>query len=221
MYKILLRRKALKEFISIILFFVFFSILNKLVFYISSPTHLVVFIVIWVVIGLISLVVCKIIYDKFENKDHHYLPPKRRTVILFCIVIVAVALYSYKHWDQYREKSIETVLDTEHNPQEIIFKKSSNDYWKTEDPETIQELMSFLDKYQIKKSKYYNGGESEWDIDLIWTTNIDNIGMKMVNISITDYYVWINFTDQYSVINGPVDVDWLENYFTRNRDTEN
>jgi hypothetical protein len=198
----------MKEFISVILFFVIFTGLNKLTSLIfPSPPHFIIVIVIWLMYGLISLVLCKLIYDKLEDWESSYLPPKRRAAFFLSILLLTLSVMGYNYWDTHREKSIDSILSSSNPPTEIHFTNLAGDEWRTEDQEIIQEILEDLGPIRIKKTEGAIVVNSNWQIELIWENK-----SKIKNAKIIDNHLWINYIDHYTILNGPIEEEWLKDY---------
>lgn len=198
----------MKEFISVILFFVIFTGLNKLTSLIfPSPPHYIIVIVIWLIYGLISLVLCKLIYDKLEDWESSYLPPKRRAVLFLSVLFLTLSVLGYNYWETHREKSIDSILSSSNPPTEIHFKNLAGDEWRTADQEIIQEILEDLGPFRIKKTEGAIEVNSNWQLELIWRNN-----SKIKNAKIIDNHIWINYIDPYTILNGPIEEVWLKGY---------
>ncbi len=108
----------MKQVICTILFFVLFVAMHTLVSLVFPYLDYLWF-VIWVIIGLISLVVCKLTYDWLEQQERGYLPPKRRAIVFFSLMFVAISIFGFRYWNEHQEKPLEDVLDSYSYPKEI------------------------------------------------------------------------------------------------------
>ncbi|MFS0823236.1 hypothetical protein [Bacillus sp. 1P02SD] len=215
----------MKQIICTTLFFVLFLVLHTLVSWLF-PFLFYVWYVVWPVIGLVSLLVCKFIYNWLERQEKRYLPPKRQATVFFSLVFVAISIFGFQYWNSYQEKSLKDVLDRYSYPKEIsidtysylkkISINTNMDSWKIRDSQTISELMEFLSQYKVKKTRKereYQISESTYEI--MWKNEKGLNGPAMVMIKIGENHIWIIGEDHYNVLNAPVDIGRIKSYSSR------
>lgn len=134
---------------------------------------------------------------------------------LFIIVMMAIpiTLFFAKIMNEYKEKNLDDVINyqsTAFNDFEFKFIGDHYDEWKTNEQETVEELIEFLSQYRVKKMK-----DDEWDSDVsqekgfYMTIFLDG---KPNMISIYEDRVLLYRSGGYKVVNGPIDIDWVEKY---------
>ncbi|GAA0336062.1 hypothetical protein GCM10008967_28070 [Bacillus carboniphilus] len=192
----------MKKIISTTLFFVFFWGLERLVDW-MFPFLYYLWYPIWFAIGVVSLVACKLIYDWMDNHEKGYLPPKRRAIVFFSIVFVAITILGIGYWNEYREKPMEDVLDNYSYPKELSINPTTNTSKNLKD--------SQLSIYDVQKTKKSNGYHMSEYYDVWWENEkgFDRKALIMLRVGIND--IWVNM-EHYKVLNGPVDLESIRKY---------
>ncbi len=205
------RRWRMKQVICTILFFALFFVLHTLVSWLV-PTLFYLWYVIWVAIGLFSLIVCKIFYDWLERQEKVYLPPNRRAKIFFTLVFVAATIFGIHYWNEYKEKPLEAILEKYSYPKEIVIGPDMDS--KIKDTQTVNEMIDFLSQYKVKKTKSEAEHILSDPYELWWKNEKGLLGPAQVMIVIERNEIFINM-DHYRVLNGPVDVERVKEFTSK------
>ncbi|WP_047982462.1 hypothetical protein [Ornithinibacillus contaminans] len=133
---------------------------------------------------------------------------KDKTVKIFIPIMIAVPiiLISIYLVDDYREKGLEDVISFNSSNIDYIL---VNDNLQTDSKEQADSLQEFLSQYQVKKMK-----NDEWNSDvsnekgfrITIHSNDKPIGASIYENRLVSY----NSGDYYKVVNGPIDMDWVE-----------
>ncbi|WP_449536428.1 hypothetical protein [Ferdinandcohnia sp. Marseille-Q9671] len=201
----------MKQVICTILFFALFFVLHTLVSWLV-PTLFYLWYVIWVAIGLFSLIVCKIFYDWLERQEKVYLPPNRRAKIFFTLVFVAATIFGIHYWNEYKEKPLEAILEKYSYPKEIVIGPDMDS--KIKDTQTVNEMIDFLSQYKVKKTKSEAEHILSDPYELWWKNEKGLLGPAQVMIVIERNEIFINM-DHYRVLNGPVDVERVKEFTSK------
>lgn len=130
----------------------------------------------------------------------------KKTVVYFIIGVLAIGFLLSKY-NEYKEKSLDALFT---NVKSISFEiHNDDDRWTTDKREAIDELTKFLSQYQVKKMKEPKGivysGEAGFWMD---------IRSKDKTMMVSFYEEWIHVVGigRYKVINGPIDMVWLQGF---------
>jgi hypothetical protein len=143
---------------------------------------------------------------------------KKKNFYIVSIVILILGIYGFTRWADYREKSLVDVLDfnkiekINYNQPPLMDDMAAYNRQLTDDA-AIQELISFLSQYKVKKL----GGrdfisaypEEQFQFQLEYEDEIATMP------SLIERDVLLNDMYQYKIINGPVDYEWLEEFLQR------
>jgi hypothetical protein len=124
------------------------------------------------------------------------------------IIMAPILLITFMIVDDYKEKDLDDV---------IRFNTTKVDYYIINDEkvtgETLhaEELKDFFSQYQVKKMK-----DREWDSDVskekgVRITIYSNGKPISANIY-ENRILFLNSGEYYTVLNGPIDVEWVEEY---------
>lgn len=203
----------MKEVISITTFFTLFFTLHTIVSWMFPFLNLG-WLLAWLLIGIISLIISKFLYEWLERQEEGYLPPKRRNLLFFLIVIVGLSLVAVQYWNEYKEKPFSEVLAHYSYPDQIMI----NPYEGTDpitNKSTIDDLLNFLSQYDVQKVKNDNGERALSGHEIVWDNDKGLNGPAVVKVLISEENIWVNF-DRYKVINGPIDLELIEQSMTMN-----
>ena len=127
-------------------------------------------------------------------------------------VIGVVLLFSWSVYDNHREKGLDELITY----QTSSFKAMEIDFsnWRTEETEPVEELMEFLSQYRVKKMK-----DSEWNSNVSaekgFAVMIYSKG-KTTGASIYENRLLsFNHTSYYKVLNGPIDLEWIDAFMEK------
>lgn len=138
---------------------------------------------------------------------------KKKNFYILSIVIFIFLIFGVTRWNDYREKNLVDVLDSQ-NIEEIYFKQLpiSDDRVaynrKLTDDRAIQELISFLSQYKVKKI-----GERDFSTsypDEQFQFQLEYKDNRVTMPSLIERDVLLNDLYQYKITNGPIDYKWLE-----------
>ncbi|QHE51866.1 hypothetical protein [Pontibacillus sp. HMF3514] len=172
--------------------------------------HLLMDLFIISLVVLASFILAKLAYDMLLRQERRHLPPKRRAVIVSVLAVLFVVNFAYQYWDDHRKKSVEAVLSRYSEPEVVTLNLFSDGYIsQLEQEEGIKELLHFLNQYKIQKVK--SGGLGKvYSIE--WKNDSFFLGPAAVLISIKENEISIN-EDYYKVLNGPVDMEWFQDFY--------
>ena len=132
-------------------------------------------------------------------------------------LITIIVFFSIKTYSDYREKELNDVIS--YNSSEfksMDFKFQGDESWKTNESENVEELIEFLGQYEVKKMR-----NSWWDGDVSKEKGFDiSIYSKDNRIMASIYenrLLFFGNGDAYKVLNGPIDMDWVQEYNERNQ----
>lgn len=92
---------------------------------------------------------------------------------------------------------------------------ASSNTWVVDDVEEINELLSFLEHYNVRKLKPEEIDIDD-DIDQFSIDLIDHAG-NTVSILVNEDLIIQNSLLYYQIVDGPLDVDWLVQFFIHNQ----
>ncbi|WP_339249946.1 hypothetical protein NSQ43_10425 [Sporosarcina sp. FSL W8-0480] len=122
-------------------------------------------------------------------------------------VIGVLLFFSWSVYDDHREKG----LDELNTYQEDKFKAMEFNFsdWRIEEKEPVEELLEFLSQYRVKKMK-----DSEWNGNVSGEKGfvvMVYLKDKTTGASIYENRILsFNKTSYYKVLNGPIDMEWIE-----------
>ncbi|MFS1511467.1 hypothetical protein VQL36_03375 [Chengkuizengella sp. SCS-71B] len=145
------------------------------------------------------------------------------------IVVILFLLFIFKNFNDYREGNLADLIIYE---QEILFglgfaegsNKSPRSNWKStwleDDKETVEKLIDFLSQYQVKKinSKQYDEEFNQKDKSVeeeIFEFEILHKGNTGTSMYLLGDRIHIRNKGYYDVLNGPIDSDWLSDFFKK------
>jgi hypothetical protein len=116
-------------------------------------------------------------------------------------------------WNDYREKDLVDVLQAE-KIEEILysFDDASLLDESVTNQESIEKLKNFLSRYRVKKEGPKNFTtqypDEQFSFQLVYEDGRSTLpSMIEGDVLLLDH-------DQYTIINGPVDYDWIERFFS-------
>lgn len=126
-------------------------------------------------------------------------------------IAVVVLLLLFTLYSDYKERRLDDVII--YNPStfhSFSFRLQGNEEWKTDQKEPAEELIEFISQYRVKKMK-----NDEWDSNVseekgFEVSIISND--KPVSAVIYEDRIHLYSYGYYSIINGPIDMDWIQNY---------
>lgn len=140
---------------------------------------------------------------------------KKRLFKLWMGIIIAIpfALLSITVYSEYGEKNLNNALNLDlANVESLEFHLDGNsNVWQTKKDDAAKELVDFLSHYSVKKIN-----EREWNSDVSKEIGFMLTVFKKNDIVMTSIYesrlVLYSDGDYYSVINGPIDMEWIATY---------
>ncbi|WLR57213.1 hypothetical protein LC048_10310 [Mesobacillus subterraneus] len=144
---------------------------------------------------------------------------KKKNFYIFSIVIVILLIYGVTSWDDYREKTLADLLDTSkiekiyYNQLPIKDEKAAYNRQLTDD-KAIQELISYLSQYRVKKIGDRDFVSEYPDEQFIFQLEYEDD--QVTTPSLIERDVLLNDQYQYEITNGPVDYQWLEEFLMKN-----
>lgn len=133
-------------------------------------------------------------------------------------IIVAVGLFFlWLRWNDYRDKALVDVLDAG-AIEEIAFRKFPLDDTEqfnrfVSNPESIQELFEFFDQYEVKKTGRRNFTSQYPDEQVVF--QLDYTDDRVALPSLIERDVVLVGDDQYKVLNGPIDFQWIDEFINK------
>lgn len=116
-------------------------------------------------------------------------------------------------WNDYREKDLVEVLQAE-KIEEILYSLDDASLLdeSVTNQESIEKLKDFLSRYRVKKEGPKNFTtqypHEQFSFQLIYEDGRSTLpSMIEGDVLLLDH-------DQYTIINGPVDYDWIERFFS-------
>lgn len=139
----------------------------------------------------------------------------KKTVIYLIISVLAIGILILKYND-YKEKNLDDLfIQYSKHYKSIAFEVYDDNKSIPDDKAVMDELTGFLSQYQVKKMK-----DAEWNSDVskekgFWI-DIQSKN-KLITILFLEERVHIPGFGYYRVINGPIDIDWLQNFQEKHR----
>ncbi|TFB14146.1 hypothetical protein E3U55_14630 [Filobacillus milosensis] len=129
-------------------------------------------------------------------------------------------MISLNIYNEYREKGLGEVIEYDTSDvEELVFYEGHPPYnWKTDEVEHADALKEFLSQYRVKKMS-----------DDEWNTNVSKEKGFQVTIYLEDKIIMSTIYENrlmvlgsssgsiFKVTNGPIDVEWVENYLKKHR----
>lgn len=144
---------------------------------------------------------------------------KSRKPIIYGVVIIAIIMFlSLYFYNENREKDLTEVMNYRSSDFESInFKFQAHDDWSDDDEDSARELIDFLSQYRVKKmnDSWWDGDvskETGFELTIHATENIPLMG-SIFGERLLDYTTG----DAYKVVNGPIDMEWIERYNEKTR----
>lgn len=146
---------------------------------------------------------------------------KKRIVLVVFNILVAttsIVLFSFKLYEEYMAKDLDELLN--YNEAELNwldFYTSGEDNWRTDQSKNVDEILEFLGKYKVKKlyrdwdAPEGNGGTSFY-IKIYTNEEIKSVSIFENRLYFSGYVG----TGVYRVLNGPIDLEWLQDYYEKN-----
>ncbi|MFD1030274.1 hypothetical protein [Metaplanococcus flavidus] len=136
--------------------------------------------------------------------------------VLAFIVILPLALIAFSLFDEFGEKNLTKALSYVPGDVETVeFMSDGNaGVWQNSSKEAAAELHDFFGQYEVKKMS-----DSDWDSDVSKETGL-MLTLHMKNHIIIAYIYenrmhLLNDGNYYSVMNGPIDMEWVAEYNER------
>ncbi|MDW0110286.1 hypothetical protein [Sporosarcina aquimarina] len=135
---------------------------------------------------------------------------------LLLLLLIGGAYAMLQSINEYTSKGFHEVLHVPENQiEQLIFTKPSATStdppaWMTTDREQIAMLLEFLNDYELKKRD-----SQEYLDDLNFnqfTISLEDSEHNLITIMIEDNFVVTHTGEQYTVLDGPLDVDWMVNF---------
>ncbi|QPC48239.1 hypothetical protein [Mangrovibacillus cuniculi] len=138
------------------------------------------------------------------------------SVFVVGFMLVPFVIASLTFYNHYREKDLLEVM--RYNPDQVVGVEfdmyGKPEGWRDESGEAERELNQFLSQYKVKRMS-----ESDWDSDVSKEKGFELIMMmekKLVGVSIyEDRMISYRGGSYYSIENGPVDMEWVEEFSKR------
>ena len=132
----------------------------------------------------------------------------------FVIGVIILIFLSIKFYDDHRVKGLGDVIEYDINKFETLtFNEGYMDNfdWRTDQKEHVEELDHFLSPYRVKKMK-----DKEWNQDVSeeegFKMTIYTRGGPIIAFIYEHRLLFLNEHHYYEVVNGPIDIDWVESY---------
>lgn len=141
---------------------------------------------------------------------------KRRIASLFVLILVVGLVLLFMRWNDYREKDLVEVLDTEEIV-EFRYLDGTEEHVPLEfngivkDQESLQELMNFFSQYTVKKNKKRQDSSEYPDEFFAFQINYSDDRPSIPSWFERDLLFFNG--NYYTVTNRPMDHVWLKNYF--------
>lgn len=141
--------------------------------------------------------------------------------ILLIALLIGGAYAMIQSINDYNEKKFAELLQSaDTNFQSLVFSKpqlsdSPSKTWIVDDPEQVDELLNFLQHYDVKKLKPEEI-DIEDDIDQFSISLTDNNGNSMTVI-ITENLIIQNSMLYYKIVNDDLDMEWISRFFAENQ----
>jgi len=132
-----------------------------------------------------------------------------KKVLVFSLVCVLAIGFLFAKYSEYKEKSLDEIFT--HNVKEfksMTFDIYNDDRLSTDKKDAMSELTEFLSQYQVKKMK-----NADWNPDVStekgYSLDIHSEN-KIIMVGFYEERIHIFDEGYYKVINGPIDIEWLQ-----------
>ncbi|KXH87113.1 hypothetical protein [Sporosarcina sp. HYO08] len=136
---------------------------------------------------------------------------------LLIIILVGGTYAMIQSYTEYNEKNFRDFvgsLDTEFTS--LVFNQPSTtgatpNTWMVEDEGKIDDLISFLDNYQIRKLK-----QEEVIFDVVeprYSISLKDNNHNVLTIFLDENIIIQSDSNYYEIVGGPIDVAWLQHFF--------
>jgi hypothetical protein len=143
---------------------------------------------------------------------------RKKNFYIVSIVMLILGIYGFTKWADYREKNLVDLLDFNkiekiHYKQLPLMDDMAAYNRQLTDDAAIQELISFLSQYKVKKlgDRDFISAYTEEQFQFQLEYKDDRVTLP----SLIERDVLLNDMHQYKIINGPVDYEWLEEFLER------
>ncbi|MGE8203301.1 hypothetical protein ACQKP0_01875 [Heyndrickxia sp. NPDC080065] len=145
------------------------------------------------------------------------------SLIKFNIValIPIIVIFSFNYWNDYRERNLTELI--RYNPQDFLSIRFTNNItsdhlseWWTKDREATDELIEYLSQFRVKRVK-----ENEFaklDTHKMFEFTITHVHSNPAIVYAKENFIHILVGDYYQVLNGPIDMEWIDKYNDKYRD---
>ncbi|CEG27073.1 hypothetical protein [Bacillus sp. B-jedd] len=133
------------------------------------------------------------------------------------IGIAIIIFFSIKYYDDHREKGLDDLISYKLTQFESLSIHEGPDrpYWTTEKREHAEKFQDFLSQYRVKRMKDF-----EWNSDVSkekgFQVTIYVKGKPLIASIYETRLLFLNKGKYYKVINGPVDMEWVNDFVREN-----
>lgn len=199
-----------------ILFFIYLTCLDSYLYYlvyinfINSSNHFInFFYILLYLLGLIPLTVFLAERLAVFALNKGLGRSKKINILIAVMILLPILLFSLYRYNDYSEKKLDEVISMNTNNMDYVI---INDEWISDNKEHIEALTVFLSQYDVKKME-----DHEWDSDVSNERGIRiTIYSKGNPVGASIYenrLLYYNSGDYYQVINGPIDMNWVEKMY--------
>lgn len=129
------------------------------------------------------------------------------TAAVAIVVIVIVVVVIWEQWSLKQDKDLQQVLNVNHNE---ITRLEVRDYGVITDDKQITDFIDYLDQYQWRKKREDSIDLPRHEKDTIWVVLRDDQGrLDILHIFDTEAMISLK---AYTVIDGPIDMEFLLEY---------
>ena len=145
---------------------------------------------------------------------------KTRALLLIAIMIGG-AYALMQSANDYDEKNFIALLDATQQPFiSMIFTQPSTlgadeEVWNVDDTAEIDNLLTFLQDYHVRKLKPEEISVND-DIEH-FSIHLQDADNNSITILVNENLIIQNASLYYEIVDGPLDVDWLVQFFIHNR----
>lgn len=132
-------------------------------------------------------------------------------------MLLAVLVFTSIRMNNYQVKELVDVLDVE-EIEEVSYRKQSLDDAEqlnhiVNNPESIQELIGFFHQYKVKKIGTKKITSKYTDEQFVF--QLEYVDERITLPSLIENDVVLIGEDQYMIVNGPVDYQWIEDFIEK------
>ncbi|SOC41539.1 hypothetical protein [Ureibacillus acetophenoni] len=149
---------------------------------------------------------------------------KRSKSYIIGIVVIGLLL-SFKSFYDHRERNLADELKYDQKDYEsltaikTVLEEEDHNDWVTSDIEPMEELISFLSQYDVKKVNETQFNEIAND-DLRFVFAIYNFREKSKFVGVSENTVTLDEVIgrgkiYFKVVNGPIDMEWINSYYEK------